>query len=79
MLKLLKGTKELSNRRSSAKITLPDMRVCKAFFFKTLDMSNRQFTTMCTKVEIRYICKTDQRRKPSSANKINDVTRNMVI
>ncbi|CAH1957700.1 unnamed protein product [Acanthoscelides obtectus] len=49
------------NRRFSTKIMVSNMRVCKAFFLKTLDISNRRFTTVCEKVDRFEYCNVNQK------------------
>lgn len=68
-----------NHKTFSTKITLLNKRVCKPFFLKTFDISNRRFTTVCEKTSSLGICKTDKRGKASSVNKINQETRNAVI
>ncbi|KAK5648400.1 hypothetical protein RI129_003292 [Pyrocoelia pectoralis] len=68
-----------NNRKFSTKIMLSNKRVCKAFFLKTFDITNRRFTTVCQKTGRLGICETDKRGKASSVNKIDENTRNAII
>lgn len=50
-----------TNRQFSTEIYLLDKRICKMFFRKTLDISNKRFTTVCAKTDAVDICAKDKR------------------
>lgn len=50
-----------TNKQFSTEIYFLNKRVCKMFFLKTLDISNKRFTTVCAKTDSIGICAKDQR------------------
>lgn len=66
-------------RKFSTQITLLNKRVCKQFFLKTFDISNKRFTIVCNKTSHLGIAEPDKRGKGQTHRKMKDETRNSVI
>lgn len=68
-----------SHKQFTSIIKLMGLRVCKAFFLKTLVISTRRFLTVCNKKTSDGFVETDKRGKHQPPNKIDNVVRNDVI
>lgn len=74
-----KRRKSNKPRNFSTKIMLLNKRVCKEFFLRTFDISNRRFTMVYKKTNDLGMCEVDQRGKQPSVNKIDQDSRNFII
>ncbi|CAG9763453.1 unnamed protein product [Ceutorhynchus assimilis] len=69
----------VSQKQFTTIITLMGTRVCKKFFLKTFDITNRRFGIVCQKKNADGFTDTDKRGHHAPKNKIDAVTRNNVI
>ncbi|KAK5648264.1 hypothetical protein RI129_003156 [Pyrocoelia pectoralis] len=67
-----------NGKQFSTEITLLNKRVCKMFFLKTFDVSNKRFTTVCSKTSSLGICGKD-RRGTGPGRKMEQKRRKLVI
>lgn len=75
---------ELTRRLCHTKHTfstqiLKNKRVCREFFLKSFDITNRRFTTMCQKTNNLQMCGPEQQGKGPSKRKLCEETRQSVI
>ncbi|KAK5648067.1 hypothetical protein RI129_002959 [Pyrocoelia pectoralis] len=69
----------IHNKNYSTCITLLNTRVCKEFFLKTFDISNKRFTFVCKKTNHLGMAQPDKRGKGKNHRKMNEENRTFVI
>lgn len=66
-------------RKFSSNIFLLNKRVCKQFFLKTFDISNKRFTSICRKTNHLGVVKPDKRGKGQTHRRISSERRTSII
>lgn len=64
--------KALKNKKSSTILKLQGFRVCKEFFLRTLDISNKRYSNVVQKKRETNIALTDKRGRHTPSNKMSE-------